>query len=177
MNFLKKIAPFLGAALSLGGPLGAMAGNALNDALGAKPGAKVDDVLASLTKTALTPEQLAAVQSAENDFQIQMKKLDIQSAEDFEKMSDDDRANARNREIQVKDWTPRILAFLVVILCFAGEGIYFFTGAPRNASPELTGRILGTLDSALILVLGYYFGSSAGSDRKTELMGQTQLPK
>jgi len=31
-------------------------------------------------------------------------------------------------------------------------------------------RSLGTIDMALGLVLGYYFGSSAGSDKKNELI-------
>jgi hypothetical protein len=174
VNFLKKLAPFLSTGLSLAGPYGALASKILSPILGIKPDAKEDDYTAALAKA--TPEQIEAIKQAEQQFQLQMKQLEIQSVEELEKLASDDRASARNREIQVtastgkKDLTPRILAFAVVILCFAGEGLYFFLGAPRNASPELIGRILGTLDSALILVLSYYFGSSAGSDRKTELL-------
>jgi hypothetical protein len=36
---------------------------------------------------------------------------------------------------------------------------------------EIVIRGLGTLDLAVGLVLGYYFGSSAGSARKDEIMG------
>ena len=172
MNFLKKLAPFLSAGLSLAGPYGALASKVLAPILGTKPDAKEDDYTAALAKA--TPEQIQAIKQAEEQFQLQMKQLDIASVEELEKLASDDRASARNREIQVKDLTPRILAFAVVILCFAGEGLYFFLGAPRNASPELIGRILGTLDSALILVLSYYFGSSAGSDRKTELLANKE---
>lgn len=172
MNFLKKLAPFLSAGLSLAGPYGALASKILSPILGTKPDAKEDDYTAALAKA--TPEQIAAIKQAEEQFQLQMKQLEIQSVEELEKLASDDRASARNREIQVKDLTPRILAFAVVVLCFAGEGLYFFLGPPRNASPELIGRILGTLDSCLILVLSYYFGSSAGSDRKTELLAGKQ---
>ena len=42
--------------------------------------------------------------------------------------------------------------------------------APDPAMISLVSRVLGTLDGALMLVLAYYFGSSTGSDRKTELM-------
>jgi hypothetical protein len=174
VNFLKKLAPFLSMGLSLAGPYGAIANKVLAPILGVKPDAPADQYAEALAKA--TPEQIEAIKKAEQDFQLQMKQLDIQSVDDLEKIAADDRASARNREIEVtkatgkKDWTPRILAFAVVILCFAGEGLYFFLGAPKNASPELIGRILGTLDSALILVLSYYFGSSAGSDRKTELL-------
>jgi hypothetical protein len=37
--------------------------------------------------------------------------------------------------------------------------------------------VLGTLDSALILILSYYFGSSAGSDRKTEILAGANQKK
>ena len=70
----------------------------------------------------------------------------------------------------MKDWTPRILAAGVVCLTFCGEGWILTHGYPSNVAGELVGRILGTLDSALMLVLAYYFGSSAGSDRKTEIL-------
>jgi hypothetical protein len=174
MNFLKKLAPLLSMGLSLAGPYGSLANKLLSPILGLKPDAKDDQYAEALAKA--TPEQIESIKKAEQDFQLQMAQLDIHSAEEMQRLASEDRASARNREIQVtaatgkKDLTPRILAFAVVILCFAGEGLYFFLGAPRNASPELIGRILGTLDSALILVLSYYFGSSAGSDRKTELL-------
>jgi hypothetical protein len=42
---------------------------------------------------------------------------------------------------------------------------------------ELIARVLGTLDSALMLVLSYYFGSSAGSAEKNQIMAQGQNMK
>lgn len=171
MNFLRKIAPFLGAALSLGGPLGAMAGTALNAALGAKPGAKVDDVLASLTKTALTPEQLAAVQAAENDFQIQMKKLDIQSVEDLAKMEDDDRANARAMHAAVpKDYTPECLAAGITLGFFLTLWYVFGHGVKPEAH-DLALTMVGVLGTAWVSVVSFYFGSSKGSASKDQILG------
>jgi hypothetical protein len=57
MNFLRKLAPFLGTALSLGGPIGTMAGSAITAALGAPTGSKVNDVLAALTKPPWPPSR------------------------------------------------------------------------------------------------------------------------
>lgn len=167
-DILKKAFPFLSAAASLGGPLGTMAAAAVGNALGLnKAPANNGDAISTAIATAFaTPEQRAALLKAEQDFQIQMQQLGYQHAEEIEQIAAKDRDSARNREIQVKDWTPRILAFTVVVLCFGGEGWYFMHGSPQTASPELIGRILGTLDSALILVLSYYFGSSSGSASK-----------
>jgi hypothetical protein len=38
----------------------------------------------------------------------------------------------------------------------------------------LVGRVLGTLDAALMCVLYYYFGSSAGSAQKNQIMGSAK---
>lgn len=167
-DVLKKAFPFLSAAASLGGPLGTMAASAIGSALGLSkaPGPTSDAISTAIAAAFANPEQRAALLKAEQDFQLQMAQLGYQHAEEIEQIAAKDRDSARNREVQVKDWTPRILAFTCVVLCFGGEGWYFTHGSPASASPELIGRILGTLDSALILVLSYYFGSSAGSASK-----------
>jgi len=64
-----------------------------------------------------------------------------------------------------------ILAFVVVAMTIAAEGYVLMYGA-KTVDPVVLGRILGTLDSALILVLCYYFGSSAGSSEKSRLMAE-----
>lgn len=172
-DVVKKAFPFISAAASLGGPIGVMAAAVVGKAIGVDKVDPSTDGISNAIATALAdPAQRAALLQAEQQFQTQMAELGYKDAEALAATSEADRASARNREIQVKDWTPRILGFVVVSLCFFGEGLYFRYGAPANASPELIGRILGTLDSALILVLSYYFGSSAGSDRKTELLSQ-----
>lgn len=171
-DVLKKAFPFISAAASLGGPLGTMAATLVGQALGLgkTPANNPDSISNAIAAALADPTQRAALLKAEQDFQLQMQQLGYQHAEEIEKIAEQDRDSARNREIQVKDWTPRILAFVVVMLCFGGEGYYFMHGSPSSASPELIGRILGTLDSALILVLSYYFGSSAGSDDKTKTL-------
>lgn len=170
MNFLKKLAPFLASALTLGGPLGTMASSAITAALGAKPGTKVDDVLASLTKTPMSEEQMAAVQAAENDFQLKMKALNIQSIDDLEKMADDDRASARNREIQVKDHTPAALAGIITTGFFGTLWFVFGHGVKPEAH-DLALTMVGVLGTAWTGVVSYYFGSSRGSDEKTNIIG------
>lgn len=171
-DILKKAFPYISAASSLGGPLGTMAAAAVGAALGLnKPLGSAPDALANAIAAAFAdPAQRAALLKAEQDFQVQMQQLGYEHAEEIENIAALDRDSARKREVQVKDWTPRILAFVVVALCFFGEAYYFMHGSPSNASPELIGRILGTLDAAVMLVLSYYFGSSAGSDEKTKTL-------
>jgi hypothetical protein len=82
--------------------------------------------------------------------------------------------SARNREIQIatsefapmlnKIVTP-ILALGTVALTFILYGIIIFTDVDEQ-SKDILIYVLGALTSAVTMVLGYYFGSSAGSKEK-----------
>jgi DNA-binding IclR family transcriptional regulator len=82
--------------------------------------------------------------------------------------------SARNREIQIatsefapmlnKIVTP-ILALGTVALTFILYAIIIFTDVDEQ-SKDILIYVLGALTSAVTMVLGYYFGSSAGSKEK-----------
>lgn len=172
-DVMKKAFPFLSAAASLGGPLGVMAAAAVGKAIGVDKVAPNADGIATAIATALAdPQQRQALLQTEKDFQLQMAELGYKDSEAMAQVAEDDRNSARNREVQVKDWTPRLLAGIVVLASIFGEGYVLMHGVPKEVDGVIIGRILGTLDSALVLVLSYYFGSSAGSDRKTELLAE-----
>lgn len=157
MQILRTVAPAL--ALAAGGPFGPIAAAAIHAALGTDPG---DPKSAETALMNATPDQLLALKKAGQDFQVRMRELGIEE----QHLAYEDTASARGREIAVKDWTPRIIAYLVIVLVLIAEGSMFFVGQPKGVDGVVLGRILGTLDSALMLVLGYYFGSSAGSAKK-----------
>ena len=82
--------------------------------------------------------------------------------------------SARNREIQIatsdaapmlnKIVTP-VLALGTVGLTFILFGVIIFTDVNAE-SKDILIYVLGALTSAVTMVLGYYFGSSAGSKEK-----------
>ncbi len=165
MNVLQKLFPFISAAASLGGPLGTMAANALGTAIGVN---KVSDPSpAGLAKLLIgaTPDQLLAAQVAEQNFQVQMTKLGFDDAEAMAKLGEDDLESARNREIQVKDKIPAILSIGVTIGFFGLMGL-MFRYAPPASNRDLLNIMLGSLGTAWVAIIGYYFGSSAGSAKK-----------
>jgi protein-S-isoprenylcysteine O-methyltransferase Ste14 len=84
-----------------------------------------------------------------------MKSLDI----DLERIAASDRDSARQMAIQTHDWTPRILA-VVVICAWVFIQWHLLNSVIPDVMRELIARVLGTLDAALTLVLSYYFGSS-----------------
>jgi hypothetical protein len=76
-----------------------------------------------------------------------------------------DRASARAREAAIKDYTPSMLAGMVTI-SYGVIQYYLLTHIIPAEMREIIMRTLGTLDMALGMVLGYYFGSSLGSHLK-----------
>lgn len=63
-----------------------------------------------------------------------------------------------------------VIALMVVGSTIALEGMYLFYGGMSKVDPVVVGRVLGTMDSALIMVLAFYFGSSSASARQTEII-------
>jgi len=77
---------------------------------------------------------------------------------------------ARDREVAVKDRTNQVLAYTVV------AAFIFMVAATLLGEAKVEGALAGTLVGYLSAkaeqVLAYYFGSTAGSARKTELLAQ-----
>lgn len=160
-GILDAVAPTIASALP--GPLGPIAKKAVTDLLNLD----VDSTNEEIEKTLATanPEMLERLRKLDVDFKLQMRKLDV----DLEALHAGDRASARAREIALRDWTPKVLAILIV----GGYGFvqYFLLTQPLPVdSREIIMRSLGTIDMALGMMLAYYYGSSSGSARKTELM-------
>lgn len=151
---LATVAPLLGTAL--GGPFGGLAGTLLAKALGTTDPKAMD---AAITST--DPDTLLKLKQADNDFQAQMKALDISE----EKLSFDDTASARTREEAVKDSTPHILAYGITVGFFGILSYLLWAGKPPGGDVMLV--MLGSLGTAWTGIVAYYFGSSAGSADKS----------
>ena len=87
----------------------------------------------------------------------------------LEKVAADDRNSARQREMVVKDSTPSYIAYGILAI-FAAANLFVFTHELPKGNEMLISRVLGTIDMAVGLILGYYYGTSVGSMRKTELL-------
>lgn len=165
-SLLGTVAPWIGTAL--GGPLGGMAATAIAEVFGLSE--KTEDAIRQALSGA-TPEQMLALKQADQQFAMRMQELGFQNVQALEKIAADDRDSARKREAAVLDYTPRILAYLIVggFLGMA-YGVLF---KQMSADSVLAGTIIGYLSAKAEQVAAYYFGSTAGSARKTELLGKS----
>jgi hypothetical protein len=170
MDLLKAVGPLLGQvaptlATAMGGPLAGLAVKTLSNVLlGNEEGTEAD--VAKAMQNA-TPDQLADIKKIDADFKTRMAELEI----DLERISAGDRDSARKREMTVGDHTPKILAGAITLGFFGILFWMFVYGVPKNGNEALL-LMLGALQTAFTGVIAYYFGSSAGSKAKNELLSK-----
>jgi hypothetical protein len=154
-------------ATALGGPLAGMATKAIAGAILGDENASEKDLAAAITGA--SPDQLAALKKVDADFQSRMKELDV----DLERIAMQDRDSARRREAAVKDWMPKVLA-TIVVAGFLGTVFMVLGGYVHGLRDPMmattVGTLIGYVSSKADQIVGYYFGSSASSARKTDLL-------
>jgi hypothetical protein len=160
MEWLKQIAPTI--ATAMGGPLAGMAVAAISKAIGVDE-EKVGDLISN---NKLTADQIAQVKIAEIELQKQANELGL----NFEALAVDDRKSAREMQATTRSIVPPLLAASVTVGFFAILGGMMFGKMSVADNTALT-MMLGSLGTAWTGIIAYYFGSSAGSQAKTELLG------
>ena len=160
MDWLKQIAPTI--ATAMGGPLAGMAVSAISKAIGVDP-EKVGDLISS---NKLTADQIAQVKLAEIELQKQAQELGL----NFEKLEVEDRKSARDMQSATRSMMPPILAAAVTLGFFSIMVMMFFQKIDSN-NPAIL-MMLGSLGTAWTGIIAYYFGSSVGSQAKTDLLSK-----
>jgi len=165
MEWLKQIAPTI--ATALGGPLAGMAVSAISKAVGVDED-KVQDLISS---NKMTPDQIAQVKLAELELKRQENELGL----NFESLAVDDRKSAREMQATTRSIVPPVLA-AIVTLGFFGIMVMMLLGKVDSNNPAIL-MMLGSLGTAWTGIIAYYFGSSAGSQAKTDLLSKAPAIK
>ena len=163
-----SVAPTI--ATALGGPLAGVAVSALSKNLLGKDNASEAEIAAVIQNGG--PEVLVKLRELDQHFAVKMKELDI----DLEKLHQLDRASARDREVKTGDrWTPRVLAGVIVFgflmtvyMVLSG----YVEGLKDPVAAGLIGTLIGYVSAKADQVVSYYFGSSAGSKEKNEMLAR-----
>ena len=164
MSWIESIAPTI--ASCLGGPLAGLAVEAVSKAIGVDPSAVQD----TINSGNLTADQISSIQSAE----IALKAKDQEMNLDFEQLAVQDRKSARDMQTTTKSFIPPLLA-LIITLGFFGILVGMMTG--KVTSSDALMLLLGSLGTAWTGVISFYFGSSASSQNKDQLLHQSTPTK
>ena len=158
-----KAAPILGTLL--GGPAGAAVGSIIASALGT--GNTAEDVSAAI---AADPAAMVKLREIEASKTVRLQELAADMAKHEIATAAADRASAREREAKTGDtFTPRALALLVTAGFFGVLAYLLVEGKPAAGGDALL-VMLGSLGTAWTAIVSYYYGSSAGSAAKTDLL-------
>jgi len=160
MDWLKQIAPTI--ATALGGPLAGLAVDAISKAVGIDP----KDVNKTIAEGKLTADQIAQIKTAELAMAARAQEMGL----DFEKIAVDDRKSARQMQSTTQSWIPGIMAIAVTIGFF---GILIGLMTEHFRTSDALMLMLGSLGTAWTGIIAFYFGSSAGSQKKDELLHQS----
>ena len=146
-NIVGAVAPTLGTAIA--GPMGNMALGKIAEVLGCPADHK------SVEKAVqnATPEQMIELKKAEQDFEVQMKELDV----DVFKLETQDKQDARSKFN--KDWTARIMG-IATVGGFLGYIFLVTLQPPEQNSEALINLVLGYLGGLASAVISFYFGAS-----------------
>lgn len=164
MDWLKTIAPTI--ATALGGPLAGLAIEAVSKAIGIDP----KDVQSTISEGKLTADQIMLLKQAE----VQMAARAQEMGLDFAKLNVEDRKSARDMQVATKSWIPAILAVSITIGFF---GILIGMMTETFKTSDALMLMLGSLATAWTGIVAFYFGSSASSQNKDDLLHQSTPTK
>ncbi len=182
---ISSSAPLLGSLFGPGGTaVGALAGSAIKlvaAALGVSP---TQEAVISAIQT--DPEAALKLAKYEMDNRVELQKLQLQS----EQMFLADVQNARSREVETtkatgkRDMNMFVLAWVVIggwLGMMVGLILLkLFAPAANVATDPILSMLFGSLSTNAGMVVGYFFGSSRGSDTKTDMIynsGPSNQPK
>ena len=157
MDWLAKLVPTI--ATCLGGPLAGLAVTAISKALGIDED-KVQNVIDS---GKLSADQISSLKQAEIELQKQAQELGL----NFEQLAVQDRASARSLQKETKSFIPPVLSILVTIGFF---GILGGLMSGKIMTSDALMLMLGSLGTAWTGIIAFYFGSSASSQAKDQMI-------
>jgi hypothetical protein len=160
MDWLTQIAPTI--ATALGGPLAGMAVSAVSKAIGCTP----EEVQNVISNNKLDATQVAALQQAELELKKQAQEMNL----DFAKLANDDRKSARDMQATTRSIIPPVLALVVTVGFF---GILIGLMTKTFATSDALMMMLGSLGTAWTGIISFFFGSSASSQAKDQLLHQS----
>lgn len=161
MSWKKVIANFAPTiATALGGPLAGTATKYLASHLLDDEDATEADIEKAILGA--SPEQLASIKKIDNEFALEMARLDV----DVFRLEVADKDSAR--DLAKKDMRPQIVLSTLFIVGYFAIVAILFSGAVTidESIRDMSNILLGVLTANIPSIMGFWFGSSHGSKTK-----------
>lgn len=120
---------------------------------------------------AATPDQLAEYKKIDDDFAVKMQQMGFADKEQLAQITAQDRDSARKMQSATGSRMPGVLAVLAVAAVLVCVGLISVYPTQPSGHDALL-MLLGALIAAYKDVYGFFFGSSAGSAEKNEILSQ-----
>jgi len=158
-NVIAKVAPSVGAAI--GGPFGGIAGKFIQDALG------LDNEEAVVSALQADPSALLSLKTAELKMQEFMRDAEIREMDLERQDTADARAMAKVTGILPQMIFTTIVQVGVLLILY---GLATGVVTEQGASKEIVYMIVGGLMATLATQMQFWFGTSLGSSKKTDML-------
>lgn len=164
LGVLKGVAPTAVAALA--GPYAPLAMGVMRKVLNVE---KPDDesLEAAVLAAAGDPSAVVKLKEIEAQMIAQQDNLGVR----FEELANADRADARARQVALRDNTPAVLTYVLTAMFAVAVGYAMVFGLPENGGEALM-LLLGQLSAGFGAGIAYHLGSSAGSKAKTDILSK-----
>ena len=163
-----SVAPMLAGIF--GTPAAGLAVAALCKATGLEPSPEnAQKAAEQFAAGQLSGDQLVALRKAEADLKVQMQKMGLEYDVQKDEIAFKDRDSARNREIQVRDYTPAIGFYLITAGFFGLIAALLKIQIPPDNKAVLY-VMVGSLGTAWVGCTGYYYGTTKSSGLKDQML-------
>lgn len=182
-DIIKQLAPIAGTLI--GGPLGGMAVKAIGDAIGMEAPTQ-ERIVEAIKGGSLSSEQVAAIRDADNALKIRLKELEL----DHEKIEQDTerayladtqdarKSNVGDRGVYWLGISVLVTFAVVMVACLYGcyqiltDGLKVKDIGIVAAVFGFLGTVVGYVAANAQQVVSYFFGSSRGSQQKSDAMAE-----
>ncbi len=171
---VESLAPTI--ATCIGGPLAGTAVTALEHVFGLTPSDSSTDQRLGAVASAIagaTPEQLANIRLADQNFQVSMASLGFKDKEALAALNVQDVQGARTMQTSTRSWVPPVLTLVVTIGFFSLIIALLFTNIPEANRPTFY-AMEGSLGTVWLACIHFWFGDTNSSNDKTQLLAQSQ---
>lgn len=163
-NVLSKLAPTVASAFL--GPLAGTVVSAVGDILGISEPTQ-EKIAQAITNGQLTGEHIAAIKLLE----MKLKSEEAERGFRYAELEVRDRESARRANVDGGTLNKLFwLSLWLITTVLTAELCVLWLGVPHGVPEIIVGRILGMLDTVAAQVMNFWYGTSSGSTRKTDMM-------